>query len=110
MGSRHHDRIEAARHVEARRLRNLAEADGRQGPPRMAPVGERTIVHDAARLFARRRSLAADDPGRYVLSAAPNKRNGRIFRDYLRNGRGMTAVGTYSPRAREGFPIAAPVT
>ena len=28
-----------------------------------------------------------------------------IFLDYLRNGR-----GTYSPRARDGFPIAAPVT
>jgi len=29
--------------------------------------------------------------------------------DYLLNGRG-TAIGTYSPRARPGFPIAAPVT
>jgi bifunctional non-homologous end joining protein LigD len=28
----------------------------------------------------------------------------------LRNERGTTAVGTYSPRVREGFPIAAPVT
>lgn len=34
----------------------------------------------------------------------------RIFVDYLRNGRGTTAVGTYSPRACPGFPIAAPVT
>ena len=33
-----------------------------------------------------------------------------IFLDYLRNGRGTTAIGTYSPRARDGFPIAAPVT
>jgi bifunctional non-homologous end joining protein LigD len=27
----------------------------------------------------------------------------------LRNGRGTTAVGAYSPRARPGFPIAAPI-
>lgn len=33
-----------------------------------------------------------------------------IFLDYLRNGRGTTAIGTYSPRARAHFPIAAPVT
>jgi bifunctional non-homologous end joining protein LigD len=28
----------------------------------------------------------------------------------LRNGRGTTAIGAYAPRARSGFPIAAPVT
>jgi bifunctional non-homologous end joining protein LigD len=45
-----------------------------------------------------------------VTSAAAAKRSGRIFLDYLRNGRGTTAIGTYSPRARPGFPIAAPIT
>ena len=53
--------------------------------------------------------LAERDPAHYILSAQGNRR-GRIFLDYLRNGRGTTAIGTYSPRAREGFPIAAPVT
>jgi bifunctional non-homologous end joining protein LigD len=54
-------------------------------------------------------ALAARDPDRYILSAQA-RRSGRIFLDYLRNGRGTTAIGTYSPRARKGFPIAAPVT
>jgi bifunctional non-homologous end joining protein LigD len=53
--------------------------------------------------------LAATAPERYTTSAALEARKGRLFIDYLRNGRGTTAIGTYSPRARRGFPIAAPV-
>jgi bifunctional non-homologous end joining protein LigD len=77
----------------------------------MVPIG-RDISHDAARLYCNRRAqrLEATAPARYTTSSAPAKRNKRIYIDYLRNGRGTTAIGAYSPRAREGFPVAAPVT
>ena len=61
-----------------------------------------------AKKIARR--LAATVPHRYTLSSDPGKRTGRIFVDYLWNGRGTTATGAWSPRARAGFPIAAPVS
>ena len=61
-----------------------------------------------AKKIARR--LAATVPHRYTLSSDPGKRTGRIFVDYLWNGRGTTATGAWSPRARTGFPIAAPVS
>jgi bifunctional non-homologous end joining protein LigD len=54
--------------------------------------------------------LAATDPDRYTIAADPKKREGRIFLDYLRNGRGTTAIGAWSPRARPGFLTARPVT
>jgi len=83
---------------------------GGQGIHLTAPL-EVAMLHDQAHRVAR--SLVADfalrRPDRYVL-AAQARRSGRIFLDYLRNGRGTTAIGTFSPRARENFPIAAQVT
>jgi bifunctional non-homologous end joining protein LigD len=75
---------------------------GRKGLHLMAPLNRR-INHDEARAFAKRiaRRLATTAPVRYTISSAPGKRTGRIFIDYLRNGRGTTAIGAWSPRARD---------
>ncbi|MEH2512162.1 bifunctional non-homologous end joining protein LigD [Nitrobacteraceae bacterium AZCC 1564] len=83
---------------------------GGKGVHLVAPFQERA-PHDQAHKIARRlvSELAARFPDQYILSAQA-ERTGRIFLDYLRNGRGTTAIGPYSPRARDGFPIAAPVT
>ncbi|MET0792035.1 MAG: DNA ligase D, partial [Polyangiaceae bacterium] len=37
------------------------------------------------------------------------KRSGKVFIDYLRNGRGATFIAPYSSRAREGAGIAMPI-
>jgi bifunctional non-homologous end joining protein LigD len=50
------------------------------------------------------------DPKRFVSNMAKAKRKGRIFVDYLRNGRGSTAISPYSPRARGTAPVAVPVS
>ena len=50
------------------------------------------------------------DPKRFVSNMAKAKRKGRIFVDYLRNGRGATAIAPYSPRARGTAPVAVPVS
>jgi bifunctional non-homologous end joining protein LigD len=54
--------------------------------------------------------IEALDPKRFVSNMSKAKRKGRIFVDYLRNGRGATAIAPYSPRARGTAPIAVPVT
>lgn len=52
---------------------------------------------------------AQDDRSRVTANMAKTKRRGRIFMDYLRNGRGATAIASYSTRARTGAPVAVPV-
>ncbi|MCK1284700.1 DNA ligase D [Bradyrhizobium sp. 44] len=83
---------------------------GGKGIHLMAPL-DQPVLHDKAHRVAHQlvAAFAARHPDRYLLSAQAKRRD-RIFLDFLRNGRGTTAIGTYSPRAREGFPIAAPVT
>ena len=54
--------------------------------------------------------LGEEAPERYVANMSKAKRKGRIFVDYLRNERGSTAIAPYSTRAREGAPVAAPIT
>ncbi|MBJ6984195.1 DNA ligase D [Luteimonas sp. MC1750] len=54
-------------------------------------------------------ALAQSEPDRYVATATKAKRNKRIFIDYLRNGRGATAVASYSLRARPRAPVAMPI-
>lgn len=48
-------------------------------------------------------------PDRYVARASKAERKGKVFIDWLRNQRGSTAVVPFSPRARPGAPVAAPV-
>lgn len=53
--------------------------------------------------------LVDQDPKHLTLELRKDKRLGRIFVDYLRNGYGATGVCPYSLRARPGAPVATPL-
>jgi bifunctional non-homologous end joining protein LigD len=104
----------------ALRLRELLTGEGFEAWPKvtggkgfhvMVPV-DREMDWREAKAYTRNiaERVAATATARYTTSASIAKRSGRLFIDYLRNGRGTTAVGAYSPRARPGLAIAAPVT
>lgn len=55
------------------------------------------------------KAMVAQSPMRYVATASKQARRGRIFIDWLRNGRGATSVAGWVLRARAGAPVAMPL-
>ena len=54
-------------------------------------------------------ALAAEEPDKYIATMSKAKRDGVIFIDWLRNGRGATSVCSWSLRAREHATVAMPL-
>jgi bifunctional non-homologous end joining protein LigD len=67
---------------------------------------------DTAKRFCRAFAelISQDEPKRFLAHLKIADRHGRILVDWLRNGLGATAVSSYSPRARPGATVAAPLT
>jgi bifunctional non-homologous end joining protein LigD len=49
-------------------------------------------------------------PDRYTANMRKEKRKGKIYVDWVRNGRGATSVAPYSVRARSGAPVSWPIS
>lgn len=66
---------------------------------------------DTAKEFAKTvaQGLADRDPRRLTTTMSKAKRVDKVFIDYLRNGRGATAIVNYSTRSRLGAPVATPL-
>ena len=54
--------------------------------------------------------VAARAPDEWTTRVRKAARHGRMFVDYLRNGPAQLTVAPYSVRARQGAPVATPVT
>ncbi len=91
-------------------LKSFVRTSGGKGLHVVIPVRPATDWNSArsfARAFAEQ--MAADHPQDYLAVATKAQRHGKIFIDHLRNGRGATAVCSYSLRNRPGAPIATPL-
>jgi len=53
--------------------------------------------------------LATTIPSVFVAKSGPRNRVGKLFVDYLRNGRGATTVVAWSARSRPGMGVSVPV-
>jgi bifunctional non-homologous end joining protein LigD len=91
-------------------LRSFAKTTGGKGLHVVVPVAPK-LDWDAVKEFAKwvAERFVKAYPDRYTSNMAKRARTGRVFIDYLRNGRGATAIAPYSARAREGATVAAPL-
>ena len=96
--------------LEGLGLRSFVKTTGGKGLHVVAPL-EPTRTWDEVKPFTKAlaESLQTLDPSRYLVNMSLKKRTGRIYVDYLRNGRGATYVTAYSTRRRPGAPVSAPL-
>lgn len=96
--------------LDSLKLSSFVRTTGGKGLHLVVPL-EPKADWDEAKAFAKAiaQRHAEDDPKRLTANMSKAKREGRVFIDYLRNGRGATAVASYSVRAREGAPVSVPV-
>lgn len=91
-------------------LTSFVKTTGGKGLHVVAPV-ERERDFDEVKAFCRALAMrmATDAPDRYTAVTSKAERRGKIFIDYLRNGRGATSIAPYSLRAKPHAPVSTPL-
>ncbi len=97
--------------LAALELRSYVKTTGGKGLHVVCPI-EPALEYGEVRTFAHAfvDRIETADPAHFTARMALDRREGRVFIDYLRNAHGATAVAAFSTRAREGAPVSVPLS
>ncbi len=103
--------FELRRRLDDLGLQSFLKTTGGKGLHIVVPV-ERRLGWDDFKEFTKlvAEQLEEAEPDKFTTNMAKKARKGKIFLDYLRNGRNATFIAPYSPRARPGAPVAVPIS
>lgn len=91
-------------------LDSWVKTTGGKGVHVVVPLARRhgwDDVKDFTKAFSA--DLSARNPGKYLIKATLAARKGKIFIDYLRNGRGATSIGALCVRAKPTAAVSVPL-
>jgi bifunctional non-homologous end joining protein LigD len=102
--------LDVRRQLEDAGLKSFVKTSGGKGLHVVLPIVPETSW-DEAKKFTQSiaETMAKAQPDRYVAIMSKSARRGRIFIDYIRNGRGATAVAAYSTRALPVASVSTPL-
>ncbi|RQR80135.1 DNA ligase D [Burkholderia sp. Bp9012] len=91
-------------------LASFCKTSGGKGLHVVVPI-TRHLGWDDVKDFSRAvaQHIAGALPDRFTATMGPRHRRGKIFIDYLRNGRGASTIAAYSARARPGMGVSVPL-
>ena len=103
--------IDVREALDAIGLRSFVKTTGGKGLHVVVPLRPQ-LDWDAVKTFAKwvADRMHEERPDQFTANMSKQERRGRIYLDYLRNSRGATAVGAYSPRERAGTTVSAPLS
>lgn len=92
-------------------LESFLKTSGGKGYHVVVPL-EPSADWEAVKSFAKMTAIAMEErwPDRYTSNMRKENRKGKIFIDWVRNGRSATSVAPYSVRARKGAPVSMPIS
>ena len=92
-------------------LVSFVQITGSRGMHVVVPL-DRSGKFEKVHAFARELAavMAARYPRELTIELRKNRRGKKVFLDFMRNSPAQTAVAPYSVRAREGAPVAVPLT